>query len=126
MRGNLTKLEQASFSPEQESIKEALANIDVEQLCREIKQLNFPRYLIDGAIDFARNGKVKILQIPDECWRDRQALEEMVAQIAENHIKEFYPPGWREPIRVTVGYVDFQLTKFLGGKLANALLSRKK
>lgn len=112
-----------SLSSEQQSLE----SLNVEQLRVELEALNFPYYLVEGAVDFVQNAKEQIL-LAFEIYREkgRQVLEEIMAVSAENHIKSFTPEKHIEPIGKTFGQIDSRLTKFLGKKIVDALLSMEK
>lgn len=114
-------MEPRPSSPE----RQAIEAIDLGALRAELESRKFAWYFVEGAIDFLKNRKDYILRTFDDYKDDPKALEQMMGQIAEMHIKEFTPPGWVEPIRVPIGGVDYRLTGHIGGVLADALLAAR-
>lgn len=85
-----------------------MTTAEIDALKENFERKGYKWYFIEGALDFVRNGTVEDI-IAQYGIDDRKLISDLINLRIEHHIKNYQPKSWVEPIRVPIGYVDYDL-----------------
>lgn len=95
-----THKEQFPHEPDDgRDMERKLDAMNVVEIRRILESGKFQWFEIDAALDFIRTAREEILEACREHCGDQQGLIEKLDVLIHNHMRQYKPNGWKEPVQ---------------------------